>query len=190
MRKIIILTLMLGVLFSAAAFAEGVREKDDRPGPGSEWNEGPGYGRGPHRGRGYAPGYNDRRDDYDGELVTVTGTVEYGRERHPELETAEGTYELMYPRYLDYSIDVESGDTVTVEGFLVPGPRWEEDGDAQFLMVTKAVIDGEEYEVDHPGMFGRGRFSGDERYSYGGGGPRRGGRGRGMYGAPGGCYYD
>ena len=95
--------------------------------------------------------------------------------------TSRGTtYELMVPEYRTIDIDVEAGDEITVEGILVDG-RFEDE--EPMLMVTKAIIDGEEYIVSHPyGMMGRDRMGGfargdfdDERWpqSRGGMGRRR-----------------
>jgi hypothetical protein len=152
MKKIIVFTVLLSVLAGAAVFAAGGQEDD----------------------YGYGPRYEDRWEGYGGEIITITGTVKLEGERHPELEAADGTYELMYPPFLDDGLDVKVGDKITVEGYLVPGPRWgkgDEESEELFLHVTKAVIDGKEYVVEHRG-------------------PRHGGRRGGMaYGGPG-CFRD
>jgi len=132
MKKIIVFTVLLSVLAGAAVFAAGGQEDD----------------------YGYGPRYEDRWEGYGGEIITITGTVKLEGERHPELEAADGTYELMYPPFLDDDLDVREGEAITVEGYLVPGPRWEDTEDESgemYLHVTKAVIGGKEYVVQHPG---------------------------------------
>jgi hypothetical protein len=78
----------------------------------------------------------------------------------------------MVPRWAVDDLEVEEGQTVTVEGYVAENTPW--GGDGIYLRVTRAVIDGEEYELeDRPGG------------SMGMGDPRggRGGRGgRGMHG--------
>ena len=56
-------------------------------------------------------------------------------------------YELMYPRYLAEDVQVRDGQTVAVEGYLVPGPRWDWGKDENHLRVDKVIIDGKEYDL-------------------------------------------
>lgn len=151
MKKILIFTVLSGVLAGAAVFAAGGQEDD----------------------YGYGPRYEDRWEGFNGEILTLTGTVKAGDEWRPELETSDGTYELMYPPFLGDDLNVEEGDRITVEGYLVPGPRWgkgDEESEELYLHVTKAVIGGKEYVVEHPGPRSGGRGG---RRAYGGRGCRR-----------------
>jgi hypothetical protein len=120
--------------------------------------------------------------EFEGEdLVEVTGKVSYENLIHPELRDGSAVYYLMLPRIYLYSEKLEEGKTVTVEGYLIeefPGRgMWvdEEKSDGPFIAVTSAVIDGEEYEIEHP-MYGP-RY-GNKR----GAAPRMGGP---MMGGPG-----
>lgn len=61
-------------------------------------------------------------EDWDLETITVTGSLKLNTDNHPELVAADATYELMYPHYLSYDIEVEDGETISVEGVLMPGP--------------------------------------------------------------------
>lgn len=186
MKKILIFTVLLGVLAAAAVFAAGGQE--------DQYED----GRRPGMRDGYGPRYEDRWEGYDGEIITLTGIIKLEGEWHPELETADGTYELMYPPFLDEGLDVRNGEEITVEGYLVPGPRWEaeEESGELHLHVTKAVIGGKEYVVEHPGPRHGGPRGGmayggpgSRRYGGGPGGRDRGGVGRGYDGGPG-CFRD
>ncbi len=127
MKKIILFTVVLTVITGTALFGYGAQEEDeiDRPIP-SRWGM----------------EYNEE------DLLNLSGTLILEPGELPALQAAGKRYELMYPLFLDDDIEMTDGKSVTVEGFLVPGPRWEEEEDALFLKVTKAVIDGEEYELE------------------------------------------
>ncbi|MDY7028448.1 MAG: hypothetical protein SVR04_09150 [Spirochaetota bacterium] len=134
-----------------------------------------------------AEGIQEQRENVGDDLVTVTGTVEFTASG-AELKASDGQeYELMYPRFAAEEINVESGDTISVEGYIVPGPRWEEDDDEQHLMISKVTIDEEEYDLSRQfgpgsrgGVFGGRMCCDDGEYGYG---PRGG---YGMPGRPGG----
>jgi hypothetical protein len=113
------------------------------------------------------------------EKIELTGRVQFPGYGHPELVAGGETYEIMVPFFLLDEVDLEEGETVTVEGFLVPGPRWGEDGDEKHLAVTEAVVDGETYELGFGRGYMRGRTA-DNRFGGCGYGPRgpRGGWGR------------
>jgi len=142
-----------------------------------------------------AEGMQEQREDGEAGLVALTGTVEFTASG-AELKASDGKeYVLMYPRFAAENIEIESGDTISVEGFIVPGPRWEEDDDEQHLMLTRVTIDGEEYDLAR--QFGPGPrgadFNGrmccdDESDGYGprGGYGKPGSRRPGQYSGPGG----
>jgi hypothetical protein len=111
--------------------------------------------------------------------VTLTGTVAVTNKFHPELKVDSKLYYLMVPRFALDDIEVKDGATVTVEGFAVTGvPMVGEEAEA--VLVTKAVIDGKEYDIDRgfggPMMGGDGRGMGPGRW--GDDGPQGGRRGR------------
>ena len=83
-----------------------------------------------------------------GEQIRLTGTIEQEVGRRPVLITHDGSYQLMYPMHIPDEINVSAGDTITVEGVLVPGSRWVSD-EPPMVRVEKAVIDGQEYSVAH-----------------------------------------
>jgi len=92
------------------------------------------------------------------EEKTLTGEVAIGTDGRARLIVEGQEYELMYPFIAAADLEVETGDVVTVEGAVVPGPRWQEDEDALYFHVSGAVIDGEEYDLDDAygyGMNGR-----------------------------------
>jgi hypothetical protein len=181
MKKIILLTIMLTVIAGTAVFANGEQEGgfDNAVRPRGSYGEEP-------------------------ELLSLTGTLKLAYGQRPELVTGDEEYELLYPYYLAEGLDIEDGETVAVEGFIVPGHKWKWEENEKHLRVTKAVIDGEEYDLEAYGpgfgpMMGgrygsrRGGLSGGlypdcpncgEYYGTYGGGRRRGMMG-GRYGGPG-----
>lgn len=95
-------------------------------------------------------------DDFSGELVTVTGTLVLEESGYPALKSGDELWGLMYPYYLAQDLEVEDGEEITVEGYTMPAAGRRFVTDNRYLMVTKAVIRGEEYEVPHGPMGGRG----------------------------------
>ena len=79
---------------------------------------------------------------------TLTGKVAINTDGRASLTVDGQEYELLYPYIAAADLEVETGDIVTVEGAVVPGPRWQENEDMQYLRVSKAVIDGKEYDLD------------------------------------------
>ena len=179
MKRSLVMMLMIaiiGVFAVAALSATGAQE---------EWN-------GPRAGQEAAP-YNEA------EKVTVEGTVELTA-GGVELSANDGTvYELMYPHFLADEVEVKTGDTVSVEGYLVHGPRWETVDKENHLRGATGTVDGEEDDLAGtygpgygpaygPGMMGR-RWHGPRGGAYGPGGGGYGpGAGQGAYG-PGYCAY-
>jgi hypothetical protein len=149
-KKIIIVLLIAGVA-AAGAFASGNKE-DDRLGP-----------------RGYAPQLSE-------ETITVTGQLYFENRMHPELKSGGEEYELLVPRFYVYELDLEEGQTVTIEGYTAEGMpcREDEEEGELHIWVTKAVIDGEEYDLGDgprwgmgPGMGPRRGMMGPDRRPYG-----------------------
>ncbi len=135
MKKTLFIAIALVALAASFGFAKGAQENDVTE------NAGPGPGA------------------FSGELVTVTGDLIFNDNDFPTIKSGDKEYELMYPYMLNYEIEVAEGTEITVEGFLVPGPRWNDGEDEEHLMVTKAVIDGKEYIIPH-GPMAAGRFGG------------------------------
>ncbi len=97
-------------------------------------------------GMGFATGQSE--NPVPGELNTYSGTVHFEDNYEIVLKTDQGEYELMFPRFLIDEVDVAEGQRITVEGYEMPGSRmmrWE--GDEEHLMVTKATINGKEYDL-------------------------------------------
>ncbi|UCF96990.1 MAG: hypothetical protein JSV89_17705 [Spirochaetaceae bacterium] len=170
-KKIVLLLLIAGVA-AAGAFASGNKENEPaRP----DWRRAP---------QGEAPEFSE-------ETVTVTGQLYFENRMHPELKSGTKEYELLVPHFYAYELDLQDGQTITVEGYTVEGmPCYEEEDDEEIhIWVTKAVIDGEEYDLERggfrgghmdprwgmgPGMAPRGGMMG--RRPYGSGDPRDWGR--------------
>jgi len=148
-KKIIILLLIAGVA-AVGVFASGNKE-DEAEATRPDWRRIP---------RWDAPELSE-------ETVTITGQLYFENRMHPELKSDGEEYELLVPRFYAYELDLEEGQTVTVEGYTVEGMPCCEDEEEEELhiWVTKAVIDGEEYDLEagpRRGMMGPGM------------GPRRG----------------
>ena len=144
--SLVLIPILLGGIGATAAFASGQNEEPAQP-----------YGR-PGPGRGYgdrpAPTFSE-------ETITVTGQLYFRNRMHPELESGDAEYELLVPRYYVYEADLKEGQTITVEGYTVTGmPMFDqEDGEEVHIWVTKAVIDGKEYDLERYGHGpGRGRM--------------------------------
>lgn len=155
MYKRLFLFFMVLAVAAGIGFAEGSKEEEpEQP----DWRRGPGR--------------------FDAEIVELTGTIMLEDDGFPVLKSGNEEYVLMYPYYLEDEIDVRDGAEITVEGFVAPHhPRWEKDEDTVYIRVTKAVIDGEEYEVPFGPRGGRKGFGG-RRPGFGRGGCCDGGYGR------------
>ena len=101
-----------------------------------------------------------------GEKLEITGELYFENKMHPELKSGDQEYELMVPRFYTFGVDLKEGQTITVEGYKVDTPycAMEEEEDEVHLWVSKAVIDGKEYDLSkmsfgkmgRPGTFMRG----------------------------------
>jgi hypothetical protein len=137
-KRIIILLLIAGVA-AAGVFASGNRE-DESDAARPDWRRMP---------RGEAPEFSE-------ETITVTGELYFENRMHPELKSGGEEYELLVPRFYAYDMDLKEGQTVTVEGYTVEGMPCCEDEEEEevHIMVTKAVIDGKEYDLEGRGFWG------------------------------------
>lgn len=151
-KKIMLVLLIAGVA-AAGVFASG--DKENKPETARpDWRRMP---------RWDGPELSE-------EVITVTGQVYFENRMHPELESGDAEYELIVPRFYVYELDLQEGQTVTVEGYsLEEMPCCEDEEEEELhIWVTKAVIDGVEYELeDGPRM--------DPRWGMGPGRGHRGG---------------
>lgn len=125
-----------------------------------------------------APGLSDRWDGLEAEEITLTGTLTLYDDIHPVLTGNEGTYLLMMGP-ASHNIDWEEGAAVEATGYPARALYNEDGEEYHSLRVTSVAIDGEEIELDVPGMTG---FMGGPLDAMGG---RRGGKtgsGRGFRG--------
>jgi hypothetical protein len=156
-KKILTVSLVLGLALAGMAFASGQKE----PGAPAPGQPGP---------------------QATGQKVVVTGSVSINNLIHPTMKSGDKVYELMVPRSLVYRSGIKEGAKVTIEGYPVQGmPMWQQSDDGNIdLFVTKATIDGKDYDLSQY----RGRFAGGYRDGRGSG-PRgrwMGGHGRGFRG--------
>jgi hypothetical protein len=149
-RKTLWIALLALAVAAAGAFASGNKEEQTYgPGGCPGWGNGPGaQGRGAPRGP-WALG-DESGLKFQEEKVTVTGPVYFQNRLHAELKADGQDYELMVPRFYLYDAELKEGQKITVEGFVAKGEE------ESYLWVTKAVIDGKEYDLQRRGR-GRGR---------------------------------
>jgi len=164
----LVLPLVLAVAVTGA-FASGKKE-ETAPAP-APWYYGPGPWGGPGwkgHGWGMMPHWQAPGDwpKFSEDKVTVTGKLYFENLIHPALKASDKEYELQVPHWYLYQLDLEEGQNVTVEGYTVTNLPFEKDTDTVHVWVTKAVIDGKEYDLERygrgpmmgPGMMGpRGR---------------------------------
>lgn len=140
-RSILAIGMAILILGGGMLFASGLEESSDST-----------FERGRRGGSWFD------HDDFDApELVTVTGTLNLSDNDFPTLTSDGSVYELMVPRFYTYDLDIPERTSITVEGYLMTSetsPRMDEG--ENHLQVVKAIIDGEEYEIDmmndHMGM--------------------------------------
>jgi hypothetical protein len=149
-KKTILIVLVLGLALSGLAFANGQKEGTAQapgqaaPDQGNQVYGGPGFG-GMHM------------IVTNGPKLTLTGTVSVHNLIHPVLKSGDKSYELLVPRVLVYEAGVKEGAKVSVEGYQVVSPAANpNDGvAAAYLYVTKATVDGKDYDLTQlrgPGM--------------------------------------
>jgi len=152
--KIIAVSIILMLTGLVAVFATGQREELERT-----------YG--PRGGRG---GMMGMWGADQGEKITVSGPVYFKDKLHPEIKSGDKEYELLVPRFAFWNLDIEEGQSVSVEGYTVEGMYCDTaDEDEVHLLVTKAKIGDKEYDLES-----------DAQGAWGG--PGRGGRGPGRRG--------
>jgi hypothetical protein len=178
MTKKIFIGLAILAIVSAAAFASGQKE------PGSA-----------QAAPGAATGSTSTSAE---QKLVLTGSVSLQGFVHPILKSGGKEYVLMVPPYLVYQSGVKEGAQVTVEGYQAPGTRWagSNNGSSTILFVTKATVDGKDYDLTQyrGGMMGGaygatggygmmgGRGTQGFQGMMGGRGAGRGGPGRGRGG--------
>jgi len=130
MKKIVILLVLAGI--AGMSFANGTSEQPSQTAPAQA------YGR---MGFGYGGAVT-------GEVIKATGKLSLNALVYPVLKTADGkSYNLMVPQGVGYSLQIKDGDTVSIEGFQITNPPTVTDDKAVFLHVTKATINGKEYDL-------------------------------------------
>jgi hypothetical protein len=131
-RRVLLLSLIAGMAVAAAAFAAGQKDAGTQ-----------------------APVATT------GQKVTVTGPVSFTNLIHPTLKAGDKVYALLVPRHLIWWSGIKEGATVSIEGYQATGlPPWADIPDGTTpVYVTKATIDGKEYDLSQLGggmMGGRG----------------------------------
>ena len=160
-KKMLAVSLVLGLVLAAVSFANGQKEPGAAAVPGQAGNE---------------------------QKLVLTGSLSFQNLVHPTLKSGDKVYELMVPRFLVYQANLKEGAQVTVEGYEVRGmvSRAQGPGDDGNIdvMVTKATINGKDYDLSQfrgrmAGGYGRGMGMMGGGYGMMGGGY---GRGYGMMG--------
>ena len=148
--KSIFVFVFLVLLGVSAAFGSGQREPLERR---------------------YGPMGHHHEDFEDQETISVTGPIYFKDRMHPEIESGGKEYELLLPRFYYRDVELEEGQSISVEGYEAEG-MWcedEHDEDEVHLWVTKATIGDEEFDLSRGGY---GPMGGPMH------GHMRGGRGR------------
>jgi len=126
-RKTTAFVLILAVMASVGVFAGG--QGEDRVDPGGPWDA--------------------RTPEISKEKITVTGPLNFEDRYQPELEGGSKQYELLFPRCCLWDVDVNEGQSMTVEGYTVTGmPIEAEKEDEIHLIVTMARIGDKEYDLE------------------------------------------
>jgi hypothetical protein len=94
---------------------------------------------------------------FNAEPLSVSGKATIADNGWVTLAADGKTYTLLYPRYSAVAISIKNGDTISVTGYVVPGPPWA-DQKAVFLRVTQADINGKTYVFVGPGPGPRGEY--------------------------------
>jgi hypothetical protein len=121
----------------------------------------------------------------EAQKLVLTGPIAFQNLIHPTLKSGGKVYELMVPRYLVYRSGLKEGAQVTVEGYQVADRPWADDDGSINVFVTKATIEGKDYDLSQfrgPGYgprggWGRGWGRGMMGGGYGPGWGMRGGYG-------------
>ena len=175
--------LILLLIVSSAILLSAEGKQDD--------NDSQFYGRGP--GQGMMRDFDNRdvdRDDFREqrqterdeylqglETISLTGPLTLINGEMPSIDNQGTKYTIMAPWYDLQNLELENGMVVTVEGYEMPGPPMQWDDSEKSIMVTKAVINGKEFEVDHS-AYGSGMMGGPGRGGFAGPGRNGGMMGR------------
>ena len=82
------------------------------------------------------------------DLISVEGAVAFDEYGSPYIENDGVTYLLRIPAFISGIPEVNEGDVISVEGYAGPLRGYWTSGDVKRLMVVKAVINGEELEIE------------------------------------------
>ncbi|HEY9595630.1 MAG TPA: hypothetical protein VHE79_14220 [Spirochaetia bacterium] len=140
-KKTILIVLVLGLALTGVTFANGQKE-------GTAPGQGPTTDQQLPGGPGFGPGYGHMIVT-NGPKLTLAGTVTVHNLIHPVLKSGDKSYELLVPRVLVYEAGVKDGAKVSVEGYQVvsPVPGADDGVSATYVYVTKATVDGKDYDL-------------------------------------------
>ncbi len=85
----------------------------------------------------------------DAETVSVNGTLTLINGERAAINSDGVKYYIMAPWEQLQKLDLVDGTEVSVEGYEMPYPPFQWDGNEKSIMVTTIVINGEETEIDH-----------------------------------------
>ena len=134
----------------------------------------------------FANGQNEKAPNgaFQGDKVTLKGTVSFQSFPHPVLKSGDKQYLLMVPPYLAARSGVKEGAQVTVQGYQLSDPITNAYTNTSYtgLFVTQATIDGKDYDLAR--YYGQMMFGGRGR-GFGPGYGMMGGNGYGPGYGPG-----
>ncbi len=126
MKKTIIISV---ILLSAAALTFGQSNYGRQGGNFRGMNNAPAQGRGAVV-----------------EIVELKGRITLNENTFPSIQSGKEDFTLIIGPASVESLKLKSGDTVSVEGFKVPGPDWAVDGKSA-LKVREITVNGKTYRV-------------------------------------------
>ncbi len=155
MKKIIILAVLIAVLATGFAAAQGFR------------NDGPGYGRYSENDRNNSGWFGDRNGfgmmQSITEVKTLSGELVIRENDFPALKTGKEEIAITLPADAIEDLKMKNGSKLTVKGIEVPAGNWSITGE-KILKVFELEFEGKEYLVHGGmGMPGRGMMGGGRR---------------------------
>ena len=84
-----------------------------------------------------------------GEKITLDGKITLVNGEMPKMKDGDVTYRLMAPVNQLMEIKLKDGMLLTVEGVEMNYPPMQWDGKEKSILVTKIIINGEEFVIEH-----------------------------------------
>ncbi|MGL1891224.1 MAG: hypothetical protein OCD02_06320 [Spirochaetaceae bacterium] len=148
MKKTLLFLVLLtgcGLLLSASSNKEEDVDYRNSPRGGMRFDDKDGRGRGMSE-----DDHKEMMEEFleNSEIVTVTGPITLINDEFPTIDSDGVVFTIVGPVEQLLELEVKDGMTVTIEGVETNQRRLQWDGKEKTLMLTKAIIDGKEIEID------------------------------------------